>query len=465
MNLFGQNKEVKKAPSAPQASTPAPPGVLDAALFEGLPTFHDADTLNRLFRVFKEEAVTAKVERPRVMSTALDAGRGTGSVRGYALRKFGEEVRPVIFLSAPRSETGGSFAPVDQPLSPGEPIQFHYGAAIPTTKEVKTLNFTAKGVYLATSIYVPQDPNNPGKPWSGTREQAEKVFGKEYLVRGEEVLEVRVSDVSAFSHRTAALTRDVLANYIFTPKIYILPGGGPWNKRSQGSGHYFEGVPNDIATLLEKTEGIKAVTSGLVLVECGVDTVSLTHPEMIMADVDHEAARPMMLRDPNKNLREINAGLGFLLEFEVSDPIREALMRTMPNKAGKETFVYLPLNLAGTVQLSTGGWRYNFLVFPRDLVEDRGAQRKRGGLGLKFAPLYALHPKSEDQNTYRKLMIAIGQRIKDDSKPENERAKIASVASAMEARQREMHDKHVDDKLKQAFQKRQEARRQKDMGA
>lgn len=461
MNLFGQSKEKQ----APAAASPASTGALDAALFDGLPTFHDTETLSRLFRYFKEETVSAKVERPRVMGMSLEAGRGTASIRGYALRKFGEEVRPVIFLNTPRSETGGSFAAVDQPLSPGEPIQFHYHMTIPTTKDARNLNFTAKGLYLNTSIYVPQDPNNPGKSWSGSREQAEKIFGKEYLVRGEEVLEIRISDVSAFSHRTSSLGREILSNYIFTPSLYIFPGGGPWSKRSQGSGRYFEGIPNDIPALIEKTEGLKAIMSGLVIVECGVDTISLTHPEMIMADIDHDSARPMLLRDPNKNLREINAGLGFLLEFEVSDPIREALARTIPNKAGKETFVYLPLSLAGTVQLSKGGWRYNFLIYPRDLLEDRGAQRKRGGLALKFAPLYALHPKSEDQNTYRKLMIAIGQRIKDDSKPENERAKIASVASAMEQRQREMHDKHVDDKLKQAFMKRQEARRQKDMGA
>ena len=333
--------------------------------------------------------------------------------------------------------------------------------AVPTTQEVKSLNFTAKGAYLATSIYVTQD----GKPWTGSREMAEKVFGKEYMVRGEEVIEIRIADVSAFSQRASAITRDVLANYIFTPGLYVLPGGGPWSKRSPGSGRFFEGIPADIPTYLEKTEGVKDILSGLALVECGVDTLSVTHADLILEGVDHEAARPIILRDPNKYTKEINAGLGFLLVFEVSDPIREAMMRTFPNKAGKEPQVYLPLILDKTIQLSTGGWRYNFTIFPRDLVEDRGAQRKRGGLGLKFAPPYALHPRSEDQNTYRKLMIAIGQRTTDDAKPENERARIASVASAMEARQREMHDKFVDDKTKQAFLKRQEVRKQKDMGA
>ena len=456
MNLFG-NKE-QKAPA------PASAGALDAALFDGLPTFHETEMLDRLFRFFKEESVSAKVERPRIMSTALDAGRGAANIRGYTLKRFGEEVRPVIFLSTPRSDSGGSFAPVDQPLLGGEPIQFHYAMAVPTSKDVRNLNFTAKGLYLSTSIFVPKDPNNPSKPWTGSREQAEKAFGKEYLVRGEEVIEIRISDLSAFSTRSSTLTRDMLAKYIFTPQLYIIPGGGPWSKRSLQSGRYFEGVPEEIPKLIEKTEGLKAVTSGLNLVESGVDTLSFTHPEMIMSEIDHESARPIVLRDPNKHLREINAGLGFLLEVEVSDPIREALARTLPHKAGKETQVYLPLTLGGTTELSTGGWRYNFVVFPRDLLEDRGAQRKRGGLALKFAPPYALHPKPEDQNTFRKLMIAIGQRIKDDSKPEDERVKIASVASAMEARQREMHDKHVDDKLRQAFLKRQEARRQKDSG-
>ena len=77
-------------------------------------------------------------------------------------------------------------------------------------------------------------------------------------------------------------------------------------------------------------------------------------------------------------------------------------------------------------------------------------------------PPFTLHPNAEDHNTYRKLMVAIGQRMKDDSRPDEEKAKLASVQAQVAQRREETKGKYVDENMKKAFQARQEARKRKD---
>jgi hypothetical protein len=79
-------------------------------------------------------------------------------------------------------------------------------------------------------------------------------------------------------------------------------------------------------------------------------------------------------------------------------------------------------------------------------------------------PPFTLHPNAEDHNTYRKLMVAIGQRIRDDSKPEEEKNKIASVQASVAQRQSETKSQRVDENMRKAFMKRVEQKKRKEAG-
>ena len=103
-----------------------------------------------------------------------------------------------------------------------------------------------------------------------------------------------------------------------------------------------------------------------------------------------------------------------------------------------------------------------FQLFPRDLTVETNPSRRKKNPGIKFVPPFTLHPNAEDQNTYRKLMVAIGQRMKDDSRPDEEKNKLANVQAQVAQRREETKGKYVNEKMKKAFQSRQEARKRKE---
>ncbi|MDP6039981.1 MAG: hypothetical protein QGG64_15625 [Candidatus Latescibacteria bacterium] len=107
--------------------------------------------------------------------------------------------------------------------------------------------------------------------------------------------------------------------------------------------------------------------------------------------------------------------------------------------------------------------RLLFQLFPRDLTQETNPTRRKKFPGVKFVPPFTLHPNAEDQNTYRKLMVAMGQRMKDDSRPEEEKNKLAGVQDSIRQRREETKGKYVDENLKKAFAKRREAKKRQEM--
>ena len=144
--------------------------------------------------------------------------------------------------------------------------------------------------------------------------------------------------------------------------------------------------------------------------------------------------------------------------------VKEIIMRTYPQKVGKEVEIWLPLTLGQVTDMEPPKKRVVFQIFPRDLVQETNPQRRKSHPGLRFVPPFTLHPNPEDQNTYRKVMVAIGQRLKDDARPEDERNKLASVQAQVAQRREETKGKRVDENLRKAFQARQEAKKRQESG-
>ena len=96
-------------------------------------------------------------------------------------------------------------------------------------------------------------------------------------------------------------------------------------------------------------------------------------------------------------------------------------------------------------------------------MQETNPARRKKFPGMKFVPPFTLHPNPEDHNTYRKMMVAIGQRMKDDSRPDEEKNKLASVQDSIKSRREETKGKYVDENLKKAFSKRQEAKKREEM--
>ena len=161
------------------------------------------------------------------------------------------------------------------------------------------------------------------------------------------------------------------------------------------------------------------------------------------------------------HLREINTGVGFLLYFKMTEEVKESVMRTFNKKVGKEEEVYLPLMLERVAD-SKEQYRVTFRVFPRDLVEERS--RNSMERGLQFMPPYTLHPGSENQNTFSKLLIALSQRFREDEKPEEEKLKSEKLVASVQNRIAEQQHKFTDDKIKSAFQDRVAAKKRKEDG-
>ena len=328
-----------------------------------------------------------------------------------------------------------------------------------TIQQILNRKLLGKGYFLRKSFYIAENPQNPGKPWTGPREEAVEQFSKDMVVAGEDIIEVRVDSVTSFPNGPGSLRKDVLDRYLSEATLYVLPGGGAWNQKSN-QGNFYDGIQHPLDKFLSK-DNVK-ILEQVSLEEFGnLGDISVLIKEQLLADVDHEVARPSVIKKPNDYLRDINVAIGFLISFKMDYDIKETLMRNVPNKVGAEDEVYLPLFLE-RVNDAKEKFRVSFRLFPRDLVEERG--RNKSELGLKFMPPYALHPGAENHNTYSKLLIALSQRFREDEKPEEDKLKSEKLVASVQQRINEQKDKFVDEKVKSAFQDRAAAKKRQDEG-
>lgn len=457
MNLFGKSKPKAKAKGKGKTNgKTAPPAKVNP--FSRVQVISKPEMLNRVLKGIKEQAVMGAVSRIKLKAASLVSGRGEGTIYNYSLYNFKSGPKPVMVVNFPRSTTGGNFVPADNPMEPGEAIEVAYSMPL-AEAEGNTLYFNAAGVYVQTAFYLP-NAKEPAKPWVGSKEATEKKFGENAMKQADEVLQVRIDKITVYPTGPESFTGDQIAPYVFKPQLHILAGGGVWAKR--GGAGYFESIPDPLEKYLEKVEEKKLIGGGINLVEFGVDTITVMLPERLLPGIDHDSVRPSVLKKPNDNLQIINSGLGFLLKFEIADEIKELMMRTYPQKVGKEVEIWLPLTLGQLSEAEPPKERAVFQLFPRDLTIENNPARRKKNPGVKFVPPFTLHPNAEDHNTYRKLMVAMGQRMKDDSRPDEEKNKLASVQASVAERHTKTRGKYVDENMKKAFSARQEARKRKD---
>mgnify|MGYP006107792581 CR=1 FL=1 len=413
--------------------------------------------LQTLFNPIREAEVNAEIVRPRMQTESVEHGRGQGLLRHYSFRKFKEVPKAVLFINQPRSQGGGAFEPTSRLLTPGEQLRLIYTTTVEGAD--RPVYFLAKGFFLRKSFFIPEDPKNPGKPWIGSREDAEKTVSKDAVVRGEDVMEIRVDSVNSFPGGPGRAGRDVLDRYLSQPKLLVFPGGGGWNQKST-QGNFFDAIRDPLDKYVER-EDLKVIDPVVIDEFLNSGEISVLIKEQLIAGIDHEVARPSVIKKPNDNLGEINIKLGFLLYFRMDEGIAESLARTFPQKAGKEVDVYLPLIL-DKVADSREEYRVTFRVFPRDLIEARG--KKTMERGLKFQPPYALHQGSENQTTFSKLLILLSQRFNEDEKPEEDKLKSEKLKASVDSRINERKDHFTDEKLAGAFKDRAAKKRRKDEG-
>ncbi|MBT5829424.1 MAG: hypothetical protein HOH77_04430 [Candidatus Latescibacteria bacterium] len=449
LNLFGGNKKKAVAKKAEASAKPN---------FNRIQVVSKPAILNSLLKGLREDNITAHVSRIKLKAASLVSGRGDATIHTYSMYKFKSGPKPVLVMTMPRSTKGGNFVPADMPLEAGEAIEFSYSLAL-SEADGNTLYFTAKATYVQTALFI-ANLDDPTKPWVGSRDATEKKYGEAGVNKGEEVLQVRVDQVTVFPNPPESFTADQLSPYLFSPELHVLGGGGVWAKR--GGNGYFEGIPDMLDKYIEKIEE-KKVIKPVTLIEFGIDEISMFVSINPLTDIDHDFLAPSVLRKPNDNLQKINTALGFLLKFEVADEIKELLMRTCGAKIGKEAEVWLPLTLGQMTDAEPGKLRLLFQIFPRDLMQETNPTRRKKFPGIKFVPPFTLHPNPEDHNTYRKMMVAIGQRMKDDSRPDEEKNKLASVQDSIKSRRKETKGKYVDENLKKAFSKRREAKKREEM--
>lgn len=449
------NKEGAAAPATPKAE--AAPETKERKAFATVEVVNRPAQMASIFEGFRVGEVAAEVQRPRMMIESVEHGRGRGIVRNFVFRKFNEEARAVLFITTPRGLGGGSFEPTDRLLKPGE--QFQVSFTLEVEGADRPIFFAGKGFFLRKSFYAAESPDNPNKPWVGPREEAAAKLPKNLYVAGDDVLEVRVDSITGYPHGPGSVRRDVLDRYLSVAKLYVIPSGAVWAQKS-AQGNFFTSIRDPLDKFLEK-EGVKTITP-VTLDEFGnLGTVSLMVKEQLLSGIEHEIARPGVIKNPNDYLRDINAVIGFLLAFKMTDEVKEAVVRSFPAKAGKEEDVYLPLILERVTE-SREQYRVVFRLFPRDLVEERS--RKSMDRGLKFVPPYALHPGAENHNTYSKLLIAINQRFHEDEKPEEEKLKSEKLLASVQQRISDQRHKFVDEKVKAAFQDRVAAAKRKEDG-
>ena len=447
MALFGgKKKTAQKAKKAPGIN------------FSRVQVFSKAEILNALLKGLKDQQVQSQVARLKLKAASLVSGRGTATVFSYSIMNFKSGPRPVLVVGRPKAVPGGNFIPADNPLELGEKVEVSYEMPLAQAGG-NMIFFTAACTFLQEAIYLPNAET--GKPWIGSREATEKKLGEGALKQGEEVIQLRVDKITCFPNAPEAFTSDQIEPYVFKPTLYMITGGGMWAKKVAD---YFEGIQDDIhkhIEEMEKKEQLKTIEN-VQLIEFGVDSISLFTPGSLLTGIEHDKLMPSMFKKPNDNLMPLNSCIGFLLKFEVADEIKELLMRTFSQKAGKEVEIWLPLSLGNVQEAEPPKERVAFQIFPRDLVQETDPRKRAKSLGLKFMPPFTLHPNAEDHNTYRKLMVAIGQRLRDDSKPEEEKNKIASVQAAVAQRQQETKGQRVDENMKKAFAKRVDAKKRKE---
>ncbi len=426
--------------------------------FSRVQVFSKAEALNALLKGLKEQQVQSNVARLKLKAASLVSGRGTATIFNYQLLNFKAGPRPALVVGRPKALPGGNFIPADNPLELGEKIEVSYELPLAQAGG-NTIFFTAACTFLQEAIFISNAQT--GKPWIGSRDTTEKKLGEGALKQGEEVLQVRVDKITCFPNAPEAFTSDQFDPYIFKPVLYCITGGGMWAKKVAD---YLEGIQDDIHKHLEemeKKEQLKTITN-VKLIDLGVDNISLFTPGSLLSGIEHDKLMPSMFKKANDNLMPLNSCIGFILKFEVADEIKELLMRTFAQKAGKEVEVWLPLTLGNIQEAEPPKERVAFQIFPRDLVQETDPRKRNKSLGLKFMPPFTLHPNAEDHNTYRKLMVAIGQRIKDDSRPDEEKNKIASVQASVAQRQSETKGQRVDEDMRKQFQKRVDAKKRKE---
>jgi len=448
ISLFGGNKK-DKAPAKKASSKPN---------FDRTQVISKPELLNMVLKGVRDEAITTQVSRQKLKAASLVSGRGEAQIHTYSIYKFKSGPKPVLVMSFPRSTKGGNFVPADNPLEPGEAIEFSYSLTLPEANN-KTLYFTAKAVYVQTALFIP-NPEASSKPWVGSRDATKKKYGENGLRQGEEALQVRIDQITVFPNEPEAYTGDQIAPYVFSPELHVLGGGGVWAKR--GGNGYFEGIPDTLEKYLEKVKEKKVITP-VILIDFGVDEISMFVNQHPITGIDHDFLTPSVLKKPNDNLQKINTACGFLLKFEIADEIKELLMRTYGQKIGKEVEVWLPLTLGQVTLAEPGKLRLLFQLFPRDLTQETNPTRRKKFPGIKFVPPFTLHPNAEDQNVYRKLMVAMGQRMKDDLRPEEEKNKLAGVQESIRQQREETKGKYVDENLKKQFAARREAKKRQEM--
>ncbi len=448
----GTKLKVKKAKGEGRVTPPKEP-----PRFSSVEVFTKPGQMQPLFAGFREGEVACDIIRPRMLTESVEHGRGRGLIRNFSFRKFKEQPRAIFFITFPKGTAGGSFEPTDRLLKPGEQLQITYTVEVEGAD--KPVFFMGKAYFLRKSYFVAENPANPGKPWAGPREEAEEKLPHDVFVGGEEIIEVRVDTVTSMPNGPGSMRRDILDRYLSQAQLYCIPGGGGWAQRST-QGNFFKTIRDPLDKLIAK-EGVKLIER-VTLDEFGnLGDVTIMVKEQLLGGIEHDKLRTMMIKKPNDHLREINSVVGFLLYFKMTEEIKESVMRTFAKKVGKEEEVYLPLMLERVAD-SKEQYRVTFRVFPRDLVEERS--RNSMERGLQFMPPYTLHPGSENQNTFSKLLIALSQRFREDEKPEDEKLKSEKLVASVQGRIAEQSHKFTDEKTKAAFQGRVSAKKRKDEG-
>ena len=342
-------------------------------------------------------------------------------------------------------------------MTAGEQVRLTYTTTVEGAD--RPIYFLAKGLFLRKAFLLPDNPQNPGKPWTGVREEAEKKFSKDILVGGEDIMELRIDVVSSFPGGPGRTGRDVLERYISDVDLFVIPTGPAWNQKST-QGNFFDTIRDPLEKYIEK-ENIKILERVTLDEFSNTGELAVLIKERLLADVEHDMMRPAIVKKPNDFLGEINSKLGFLLRFKVDPDIGEAILKTFPKKAGKADEIFLPLIL-DQVADSREQFRVAFTVFPRDLIQE--TSRKSMERGLKFMPPYALHQGSENQNTFSKLLIQLNQRFREDEKPDEEKLKSETLKASVDKRIAERKGAFKDEKLQSAFSERQSAKKRKDEG-
>jgi hypothetical protein len=450
MALFGGKKPAPPASGEKKAATANP--------FSRVQVFSKPEALATLLTGLKEQTVTGNVARHKLKAASLVSGRGTSTIHTYQVLKFKSGPRPAIIVGRPKAVPGGNFVPADNPLELGEPVEVKFSMPLAQAGG-NNVYFEVGCTFLQEALYIPDAKT--GNHWVGSREATEKKLGEAGLRQGEEVLQLRVDKITVFPNEPEGFTGDQLGPYLFKPTLFLISGGGMWAKKVTD---YFEGIQDTVDKHLEEQEkkGFLKTIENVRIIEFGVDQVAMFADGPLLAGLEHDKLLPSMRSKPNDNLMQLNSIIGFLLRFEVSDEVKELLMRTFPQKAGKEVEVYLPLSLGQVQPADPPKERLLFQIFPRDLVQETDPRKRNKSLGLKFMPPFTLHPNPEDHNTYRKLLVAIGQRLRDDSRPEEEKNKVAAVQAQVAQRREETKGQRVDENMKKAFQARVEAKKKKE---